>query len=814
MRIRSVLLDALRFRNPRLEPLRAVTDSDWESTLSDWRLVRLLFPLRAVCAKHLPGWLCDRIDSHQANNAIRFGRIKQSYSAAAQALDQAGVGHLVLKGFSLFPGYTEHPRLRPQSDIDLYCLPASIANAQKILIELGYRPDPLGEHLAKDHLPPLTPPSNWKWRGNYFDPEMPVGFELHFTFWDERYTRIHAERAEEFWSRRTLREIDGMQFSGLCPVDNLVYTALNLLRDLLRGSVAAEQLYGLARFLEYSAEDAIFWRDWQGLHPERLRPLQAIPFHLAQKFFACRLSGPAAALVEELPDEVQHWFREFPDSVFTPPRHRHKDAVWLHAALLENKWDKVNVVVRRINPLPPRMPTLQSALPEEAMTGDSRLVSFLWNCGRYAGWSVSRMAAHLGISVLSLARGARFWLSSKRLSQQFWTFFAASLCFDTGMTMFFFLYNLFLLDRGYKEEFLGAMSSVTSIGSLVCTIPAGLLLHRLGLRRTMLFCLLLAPIIYAMRAMFVPRSALLWLAFFGGLAGTIWAVAISPAIARLTDERNRSYGFSIVFSTGIGMGFFANLAASRMPGWFTKLSSGISALQAKQLVLLVSCAIVALGMIPLSRVRFAPLPPGERKLYPRGPFLWRFLLALALWSLVTGSLSPLANVYFSQHLRTSLEHMGVIFSFSELVQVACVLAAPFLFRKLGLVSGIVSAQLATAFLLVLLAATAAPFPAALIYVGYSGILWMSEPGLFTLLMDQVTPAEQAGASSLNFFVTSITQAGAVAATGSAFARFGYPVSLAAMAAVAVIAAASFWLLLGREFSTARERETALLKASS
>jgi hypothetical protein len=35
-----------------------------------------------------------------------------------------------------------------------------------------------------------------------------------------------------------------------------------------------------------------------------------------------------------------------------------------------------------------------------------------------------------------------------------------------------------------------------------------------------------------------------------------------------------------------------------------------------------------------------------------------------------------------------------------------------------------------------------------------------------------------------------------------------------MAAVAAIAAASFCLLLGREFSTARKQETALLKANS
>jgi predicted MFS family arabinose efflux permease len=245
-----------------------------------------------------------------------------------------------------------------------------------------------------------------------------------------------------------------------------------------------------------------------------------------------------------------------------------------------------------------------------------------------------------------------------------------------------------------------------------------------------------------------------------------------------------------------------------MPGWFAQISPAFSNAQAKQLALLVACAIVAFGLIPLSRVQFASLPPGERKIYPRDPFIWRFLPALAVWSLVTGSLSPLSNVYFSQYLRVPLKSMGIIFSLSQLLQVFGVLAAPFLFRKLGLVSGIASTQLAAAVLLGLLAATSGPLSAPIIYVGFTAFLWMSEPGLFTLLMDRVAPGEQAGASSLNFLVISVSQAIAVAMTGSAFLRVGYPLSLASIAALAAISAASFWLLLGRGFSTARKPQTA------
>ena len=818
MGVPAFLLQALRFENPRSAALRALPDREWESVLSDWRVVRLMLPLRQACGHDLPDWVCARVDAHLADNAIRFERIKQTYRTVAQALDDAGAEHVVLKGFSLFPGYVEHPRYRPQSDIDLYCPSDSMETARKALVGLGYQELPWGHHLAQDHLPMMAPPSDWKWRGNSFDPDIPIGLEVHFCWWDSASTRISPQRLEEFWSRRNERKVDGITFSALHPVDNLGYTALNLLRDLLHGSVAAEQAYGLARFLHLSAEDPSFWQSWKILHDDSARRLQAVSFLLAENSFGCRLSAEAREEVDRLPPGVHVWFNEFRKSVFTPAAHRKKDSLWLHLNLVESRSDKSVLLFSRLVAVAKRVPTFETVLTGQpsgsSASNESRgrtsLLNFCRNSLQYTGWAASRAVYHLTVLPVVLSRGASYWLVSRKLGKQFWTFFAASLCFDFGMTMFFFLYNLFLIDRGYKEDFLGIMTSAMNVGSLAMTIPAGVLAYRLGLRRTMILCLLLAPGIFVMRALFDSRSALLWFALLAGAAVTIWAVGISPAIARLTDERNRAYGFSIVLSSGIGAGVVANLVASRMPGWFRVLSPAIAAVEAKRLTLLVSCVIVALGAIPLSRVHFASVPPGKKNLYPRNPFLWRFLPALALWSLVTGSLTPLANVYFSQYLKTPLERMGIVFSLSQLLQVLGILLAPLLFRKLGLVTGIASTQLVTGFFLLALSATSAPYSAALIYVTYSGFLWMSEPGLFTLLMDNVSPAEQPGASSLNFFVINISQALAVGITGGGFARYGYPTVLAALSAVAGLAACSFWLLLGREFRPARKAETAVL----
>jgi predicted MFS family arabinose efflux permease len=70
--------------------------------------------------------------------------------------------------------------------------------------------------------------------------------------------------------------------------------------------------------------------------------------------------------------------------------------------------------------------------------------------------------------------------------------------------------------------------------------------------------------------------------------------------------------------------------------------------------------------------------------------------------------------------------------------------------------------------------------------------------MYSLLMNRVSPAERGGSSALNFLVISLGQAVAAAMAGNAFVRFGYPPVLAALAGVALLAALSFWWLLGRD----------------
>ena len=54
------------------------------------------------------------------------------------------------------------------------------------------------------------------------------------------------------------------------------------------------------------------------------------------------------------------------------------------------------------------------------------------------------------------------------------------------MFVFFFLYNLYLLQLGFRENFLGLMSGVMTAGSVAGSLLAVVAMQRFGIRRTLL----------------------------------------------------------------------------------------------------------------------------------------------------------------------------------------------------------------------------------------------------------------------------------------------------------------------------------------
>jgi MFS family permease len=378
---------------------------------------------------------------------------------------------------------------------------------------------------------------------------------------------------------------------------------------------------------------------------------------------------------------------------------------------------------------------------------------------------------------------------------QFWLFYTASLFYSFGFSIFFFLFNLYLLGFHLTERSLGLIGGLMAFGGILGTIPAGICAERFGIRATLVTGLSCTVVFSLLRICFVAQPVQFVLAVLTGMTLCSWAVCLSPTVASLTTEAQRPFAFSLMFSSGIGIAALGALVAGQLPTWLQHLPHPAAAIQAahraNRLTLEFACLAAALAIIPLLRLRLPAAAPRVPLSRLSNPFLRKFLLATAVWALVTGSFPPFANVYFVHHLGLSLQKVGFVFSLSQMVQFLAVLSAPLLFRRTGLVRGVILTQIATAAALAFLAFIRGGNGAVWLYAAYMAIQYMNEPGIYSLLMDQIPPGERSSASASTFLVTSACQALASAVMGAAIVRFGYPPVLLGIALLALVATAMF-----------------------
>jgi MFS family permease len=782
----AAALAALRFAAPAPELLRQRSDAEWKSTLDFSDRSGLTLFLGALYRDDLPAWVAERIARNIAGNTERIGRLRAALVEIAAALDARDIDYLLLKGFSHEVDYAPDPYLRVGYDLDLFAPTGSLERAHKAIQSMDYLPIEGTAGALADHYPPLMRKTGWAFRGDFFDPEIPTCVDLHYRFWDPATERFDAPGVEEFWERRITQ--DGIPV--LDAADRLAYASLHMLRHLFRPALRPLHVYEIAYFLETKSADDAFWDRWRQLHPEPLRRLQAVAFRLAESWFGCRMAAQPAEEVARLDDDILLWFERYAASPIEAGFRPNKHELWLHLALLDSSRDRRDVFLRRVFPASLPGPVGPHHVPEDQITFSMRVRRGI----RYITHVARRFLRHARalppVAVHGLIWKSPMW----QLETRFWRFLACAMCVHFSACLFLLLYNLYLLDLGYRENVLGRIAGAFTAGNLVGVLPAAGFAHRWGLKPTLLACIAGTALMLLLRAVVTGEPALLAAAFAHGLMFAIWAVCMSPVIAAVTSESARASGFSIIFGSGVGLGVVAGLVGGRMPSWVARAGWAASPAQAKQLVLFAACASVVLALWPALRLGLESPAPRETRSYPGGPFIQSFLVAIGVWAFAVGLFNPLFNAYFARQFRMSVERIGTTFSIAQATQVVAMMAAPFVLRRLGLTRGVAVMQLAAAIALALLAPAPVALVAAALYAAFASFEYMCAPGFYSSLMSRVLPEQRSGASALNFLVMFAGQAVAAAAAGTVVARFGYPPMLVAASVLAACAAWLFWRL--------------------
>jgi hypothetical protein len=399
------VLAALRLTDPDFEILSSLSDAEWKAALAYSDRERITLLLRDAARENMPPWAQDRVDENAAKNLVRRRGIEQSCREVASWLDAENIEFVFLKGITHEGLFSGRAQSRVQYDLDLWLPYDQALAAQQVLRGRGYEPLPGTEGLPTDHLPALARKTGWQWRGDFFDAEIPLPVELHIQFWNEKLERFPIPGTDSFWRRRTRRPALEMDVPALHPADTVAYAAIHVLKHLLRGSVRVAHVFELAAMLHARATDEAFWSEWQALHPEELRRIEAIAFRLAQEWFGGRASPIVQQELAGLPREIGTWFDAFGHSPATQEFRPNKDRLWLHFCLLASRRDAMAIAGQRL--FPRKLP---------AAAGDSFVPKGELSWRDWLRWrrywlthTVQRAGHHAAALPAALVSGAHWW---------------------------------------------------------------------------------------------------------------------------------------------------------------------------------------------------------------------------------------------------------------------------------------------------------------------------------------------------------------------------------------------------------------------
>jgi hypothetical protein len=384
------VLEALQFSTPSTHRLDHLVEKEWLQLL-DWCDTRqLTLSLPNCCGPSLPADVRANILEKSKRYAIRFERLKSNLFEITGALHAAQLDFVLLKGLSHAPVMTPNALLRAQGDIDLWLRGPNVYKAQEVLQTLGYA---FAAGSRSRHLGPMARPNNWRWRGDLFDPEMPISIELHYELWSSEAECIEVPQLEQFWARKIVRDFDGHKIHVLCDQDLLGFAALHLLLHLVHGDLPLQRAWEIARFLDIHTADERFWETWRITHCAELRRLETSIYYLVSRWFSCRLPQSVSDYAVNMTNGLRYWLDKFYLSPLSGQWRPNKREVWLHLALINNRRNKFKVLFRRL--FPRTLPQTQ-----QGVTSPALLV-------RHLQLITSRLARHVSTLIPTIFDGVR-----------------------------------------------------------------------------------------------------------------------------------------------------------------------------------------------------------------------------------------------------------------------------------------------------------------------------------------------------------------------------------------------------------------------
>ncbi|MHB0876023.1 MAG: MFS transporter [Anaerolineae bacterium] len=398
----------------------------------------------------------------------------------------------------------------------------------------------------------------------------------------------------------------------------------------------------------------------------------------------------------------------------------------------------------------------------------------------------------------SISRNARLFL---------WMVFLS----NVGVSgVFLLLYNLYLVQLGYNEDFIGLLTLVQMGAIAIGAVPAGSLSERFGSKRVMVAGTVVVGFSTTGMCLFTQPGLLALLNFATGIGFAMRIVPYTPFLVRNTTRAERTLVFAANSAAISIAGTFGNLVGGQLPAIFDRVFSlgGGTSIPAYRLSLVVGALIGILAAIPMAIAgedttyaangagsAATPAPPEPSTAVRRD--VVSFVAVTALFAISGACISPFTNVYFSRVLHLQASAISLVFSLSSVLAALATVGASSVAERLGKVRAMVYIRLAGLPLLLLVALFSN------VWIGISAIVLRNVSEMASWPLDGAFLAEVVPVRRQARIVAfrSVAWNGCWAVTGflagQVIVRVGYSPLFAAAGILLVIGAATYHFAFSR-----------------
>lgn len=382
-------------------------------------------------------------------------------------------------------------------------------------------------------------------------------------------------------------------------------------------------------------------------------------------------------------------------------------------------------------------------------------------------------------------------------------YLVASMLMAVSMAIQNVLYNLYLIQLGYNEDFVGQTAAAVSLGVALGGMPAGLLYDRFGGKVTFRLATVGIVISMIMRVMFeTPTWLILW-AGANGIAFAIYFVTIFPFITSQSSPKERSHLYGANMAVWTAFMMLGSFIAGFLPSIWQSITELNTTLDAQRLSLIAGATISILAIIPFSFIKIDGLfqSRGRRRLLPSSGSnraILRGIFVLFFVGIVIGLTTPFYNVYFKRIFEIDDALIGTLISLSHLMGLFSAFLLPFIVRRWGLIVGpTLILGLNAPFILIV----GLPIPLFYISIAFlfsTGMERLGEAPLMNLVMEVVHAKDRGSMSGIRLISSYGAQALAGVIGGWLVVNTGYQWLFGLAAGVQILAASAVYLLFRTE----------------